>query len=407
VLFTNCFAQASWTKPSFATIFTGLYPESHTATGKQSMLPDSVLTVSELLRDSGYYTCAFANNPNITSAFNFDQGFVEYTDLEPERYFWASASVTRLSLYGFLRRARGRLLGERMVVTDFYQPAEIVTDKALDWLDKREVPRDVPFYLMLHYMDPHDPYIDHDVPGVGYARRDMEHPDPAQYREVMKRAYISEIEYMDQHLGRLFEGLRRRGLYDGAAILFMADHGEEFYDHGGWWHGQTLYEEQIRVPLLLKFPDNRFSGTTNSGFARHVDLAPTVLHFAGLPPGGSMQGQPLIGEGERFTNAGLRYVYAEEDFEGNRLQAVRTPNAKLIRANEGNRRNLAPMEFYNLQEDPGELTNLAGRGDGREGELGRLIEEMQAFICKEAAEPVLLEKIPDELKKQMEATGYL
>lgn len=409
ILFGNAFAQSSWTKPSFGTIFSGLYPGAHTATSKTALLPDAVETFPELLSAGGYFTKGFANNPNITAIFNFDQGFTDYVDLKPDLYFGASPSASKLSLYEVLRRVRqqveARLMGGRMVVTDFYQPAEAITQRGLDWLDGAERPAEAPFFLFLHYMDPHDPFMDWERPGVGYARVRLGNPDPEQYLEKMKKAYVLEIEYLDEYIGKLMDGLKERGLYEDTVIVFTADHGEEFFDHEGWWHGQTLYDELVRIPLILKLPGMAMGGTRHMGLAHHVDIAPTLLGEAGLPVSASMHGVALVQGGEVGAMSS-GYSYAEVDFEGNVLRSVRTPVGKLTLANEDNNRGLAQCSFYDLVSDPGEAKNLCGEGTTDESELRKLLNEMEVYIRENAAKPVLLEALPEDLEEQLESIGY-
>ena len=411
VFFENGFAQASWTKPSFATIFSGAYPSSHTAKTKTDALPGELEVVAEILKDNGYYTKGLANNPNINAAFNFNQGFVDYVDLKPSLYFGATGSASKLAMYGILRQARHILLSrlsKKMVVTDFYQPAEVVTRDALDFVADAERPKDAPFFLFLHYMEPHDPFMDHEQPGVGFARVRMGNPDPDKFLEPMVKAYNSEIEHMDKHLGTLFDGLKDLGLYEDAVVLFTADHGEEFFDHEGWWHGQTLFDELIRTPLIVKLPKNQMAGATNADFARHIDIAPTLAHLAGLEKAGNMPGKSLFTGDGAFTNKDITYVFAENDFENNILEAVRTHRAKVIHANEGNPRNHAPVECYDLTEDPLEKNDLcAGGSDSPYPDLEKLMSEMREFVAGNAAEPVMVDSISDEMKQQLEGLGYL
>lgn len=413
VLFRNSFAQASWTKPSFGTMFTGMYPHCHTAVDKNSSLPDDVDTVAELLQAAGYYTQGFANNPNITRVFNFDQGFTDYVDLRPSLYFGATTSASRMSLYEVLRRVRQivdrRVLRRPMVVTEFYQPAPVINEAAFDWLDHHAPGPETPFFLFIHYMDPHDPFMDPDSPEGGYARVRAENPDPDIYLEPMRRAYIREIEYVDGYLGALFEGLKARGLYDDLLIVITSDHGEEFCDHDGWWHGKTLYEEQTHVPLLIKLPGNALGGETNIWFARHLDLAQTMLHFAETPASPLMQGQSLFGAGNTFANRNIAYSFAENAFEGNILQAVRNATSKVIVANPDNPRGLAPLEAYDLASDPGEQENLAGRPAFAEQERA-LLELVDHYleICEDGViEPQAPESLSPELLEQLEGLGYL
>jgi len=418
VLFTEAFAQASWTKPSFATMFSGRYPEAHTATSKLSMLPDDVVTFPELLLENGYFTKGFSNNPNNSSAFNFDQGFVDYVDLKPDLYFGARESASRLTIYQILRIVRhavvARLSG-RMAVTDYYQPADAVTREALDWLDSQQKPGDRPFLLFVHYMETHDPFMDHNNPGVGYARSVLQPPapagvqpkeiDPDVYRQPMIDAYNTEIEFLDRHLGAFLDGLRERGLYDDSVIVFVSDHGEEFYDHEGWWHGQTLYDELIRVALMVKLPGNTAANMHNPAFARHIDLAPTLLNLAGINADPDMPGKPLLKADGTFLNGDIGYVYAENDFENNVLQAVRTQNEKIIQANPGNPRGHEPLEFYNLTADPAEQKNLVDMAGPRVDELEDVLLGMIDSIQTGAAEPEVTSVSADK-KQQLDSLGY-
>lgn len=411
VLFEKAFAQSSWTKASFGTIFSGMYPEGHTATGKASALPDSVTTFAETLASGGYYTKGYSNNPNIVGAFNYDQGFVDYVDLRPSLYFGAQPSCEKLVIYDILRKVvqKGNaLLGGRITITDFYQPAETITDTGLAWLDGPDRPDSAPFMLFLHYMDPHDPFRDPDRPGKGYARAQTPNPDPSM-KDAFIRSYVYEIEYLDEHLGRLIGGLKERGLYDDTLIVFTSDHGEEFCEHGGFWHGLSLYEEQIAIPLMLKLPGNQNGGKRNPGLARHLDIAPTIASFAGLQPDGQWNGINLFDANLNPGNGDTAYVYAHLDFEGIVLRAVRDTEYKLIESNEGNKRNYPAAALYDLMTDPGEQTNLAESPEQSErvSALRAIAEGMVRFIKEGAAAPVVDTDAMESQRELLESTGYL
>jgi len=200
--------------------------------------------------------------------------------------------------------------------------------------------------------------------------------------------------------------LRSRGLYDNSVIVFVADHGEEFYDHDGWWHGQTLFDELVRVPLMVKLPGNAGAGLRNTGFARHIDLGPTLLHLAGLQPDSKMLGKPLLGGDGSSHNGDIGYVYAENDFENNVLQSVRTRTEKIIHANADNPRRRAPREFYDLTADPGEKNNLAESGGPRVEGVETLLNGMIASIKTGAAAPAST-AVSEEQKQQLDSLGYL
>lgn len=416
VLYPNNFSQASWTKPAFATIFTGVHPEVHGATTKASMLPQGIETVAGLLADGGYYTKGLSNNPNTTAVFGFDQGFTDYTDLKPRLYFGAGPSAARLSMYEVLRKARQRIAQRfrflpgigGLNIYDFYQPAEAVTREGLAWIDSGAAPDGAPFYLYLHYMDTHDPFMQHDKPGVGYARSVLkENVDPA-LEAPMREAYDSEVEYLDRHLGVLFQGLKERGLYDNALIVFTADHGEEFFDHEGWWHGYTLYEEMIHVPLAIKLPGNQHAGLRQEGIARHVDLGPTMLHFAGLPKSAAMEGIALFGADNAPANDTTAFSFAHNDFEGNLLRAIRALDAKLIQAESVKARDLASVELYDILKDPGERVNLAddpAQAEHRAALEGVLEHHRQGLPIAER--DTTAAPMSGDLEDQLRSLGYL
>ncbi|MBN1483135.1 MAG: flippase-like domain-containing protein [Chloroflexia bacterium] len=401
VLYQNMLAQSSWTKPSFATIFTSLYPSSHTAIYKSSRLPQGALTLAEVLHMAGYRTGGLANNINVAPSFGFDQGFDEYNFLEPGYPLGADASSSQLAFYQLLRRAYFRFAGERVVVEHFYQDAQTMTDQALQWLEGHQDER---FYLFLHYMDPHDPYMEHPYSGLGYARAENQDPDPAM-AETFSQLYDGEIRYLDGHLGRLFDWLRQAGLYENTLIILTGDHGEEFQEHGGWWHGLTLYGEQVEVPLIVKYPGGARAGTLEGEFARSLDIAPTVLDVLGLPLPESWQGRSLWSETEAPT-----YVFAEEDHEGNIIHMVQQGEHKWIRANEGNPRGLPTQELFDLAADPHEQHNLvATESQAEQTELDDTMNTLlESAIVKAAANRVAAEagELDAATEEQLRNLGY-
>jgi arylsulfatase A-like enzyme len=333
------------------------------------MLPDRVDTVAEVLSRGGYYTAGFADNVNISPSFNFGQGFADYRYLAPELFFYANEPAAQLTLYSGLRLVRERFIARRIDVHNYYQPAEVVTDSVIRWLDSPEA-KQGPFFLFVHYMDPHDPYFVHPFNGEGYARVANPNP-PASVADKYRELYDGGIAYLDEHLGRLFADLKRRGLYDKMLIVLTGDHGEEFQEHGGWWHGTTLYDEQIHVPLLLKPPAGGARGRVIEELTTSLDITPTILATAGLAVPPVMQGHPLPLDSGAAPSRDS--VFSEEDLEGNVLQSVRTPSSKLITANPGNPRGLQPEELYDLKTDPAEQHSLVSTEP-------TLLEEMRAAL---------------------------
>ncbi|MDD5307850.1 MAG: sulfatase-like hydrolase/transferase [Deltaproteobacteria bacterium] len=402
VVFANAFAQATWTRPSVGTILTGRYPSSHTAIHKGSILPDEVTTLAEVMESGGYETLATVSNYNLAPFFNFQQGFAEYHYLSPNLPLWSSDAQSKLILIEILKKVQARLRGDRMVPSDYYVVGEDVTRIALVQLDKRM--NDRPFFQFISYMDPHDPYFRHPFDGYGIARRGNENPDPSRAPE-MRGLYAGEVKYWDESFGAFLDGLRTRGLYDRTMVVVVADHGEEFAEHGGFWHGSTLYDEQVRVPFVAKLPKSSGAagGARVSDWMRLLDVAPFVIENAGLKVPAEMQGAPAPREARTP-------VYAEEDHEGNVLSSIRYvkdgAENKLILANEKNPRGLKPVELYRTDTDPREKIDLTGSSKATCVEAGRLLDAHQKAARKGAAKARSGE-LTSDAAAQLRNLGYM
>jgi arylsulfatase A-like enzyme len=227
VVFDQAVASSSWTKPSVASLFTSLLPRDHGCVQFLTPLDPALVTLAERLRETGYGTGAVVVNHHVGAKdMNFDQGFDQFEVPPPE------------------------------------QRAGPAVDAALAFLDAR---RGQPTFLYVHTMDAHTPYR----PPPPFDRRFPPFPEPGReatgqrdYRVPGDVAriigqYDGAIAYGDQEFGRFVRALRERGLYDRATIVFLSDHGEEFEDHGEWEHGHALFDELVRVPLVVKYPRRR------------------------------------------------------------------------------------------------------------------------------------------------------
>jgi arylsulfatase len=371
VNFERAFSQASWTRPSVATILTAQYPSVHRTEHKMDILPNGAETLAEVLKAQGYWTAAFTTNINVAPIFNFQQGFDEFHYLEPSFYFGATDSATKLAIYKGLRAAREKM-SDKIWVQNFYQDAETVDEHVEAFL--RSKPPE-PFFLFVHYMDPHDPYFEHPYNGNGVARVSTPNP-PAEQAEALHKLYLEGVRYHDQYLGKLVQRLKDDGLYDNTVIALTADHGEEFHEHGGWWHGTSLFEEQLHVPLIIKRAKESAPGSTRTDLVRSLDIAPTLVAAAGIAAPAGFQGIDL------FTGTVSEPLLAEEDLEGNRLTSLRDENWKVITANPDNPRGLPPTALFNLADDPAERTNLAASDTGRAAEMVAQLEQFRARVAR-------------------------
>lgn len=473
IVFEQAFAAASWTRSSFATLWTSQLPSSHNADTKAARLADELVLVSEVLQQAGVTTGNLVNNINVTSTFNFDQGWDTFLYESPDYAFGATESVFQLTLYKVVHKLAEKLGGAK-VVTRFYQPAEVVLADAKGFIEANRGSR---WFLGVHLMEPHDPYFEHpylqgggpdEFNGVGFARAEVEHPDPAQ-APYLKEVYTNEIRHMDNKLRPFVDWLKAEGLYDDLLIVVTSDHGEEFGEHGGFWHGTTLYEEQIRVPLIVKLPKGELAGTRVAWQARTLDVAPTLAAALGLAPGPGWQGQDLVADvraeraeiaanaqkvaeaqalieqsqpvllaGEAtpellaqivtaqdtiaafdptkvdpcagYRRTRERVVVAEEDFEGNVLGAIRQHGLKLMTANAGNPRGLPESVVYDVVVDPHEQAPItAAPSCGASDALAKLPEALRGVVeasSKQGASGGDV-KIDQAEKCKLCALGYL
>jgi uncharacterized protein (TIRG00374 family) len=399
----KAFSHASWTRPSAATLLTSLLPATHGVMSKPSALSPDVVLLPELMQGAGYATGGIAANINLAPSFGFDQGYDEYHYLAPDYLAGAEESSSKLILYQ-IGRAVWFKVKPGLRFGDFYQDSAVVNELAFDFLERN---RDTRFFLFLHYMDPHDPYFRHPYDGHGIARVANQHPTPALVSE-MQQLYRGEIEYLDASFARLLDKLRELGLYENTLIVLTADHGEEFQEHGGFWHGLTLYDEQVHVPLLVKWAGDgaRPQGDLEGHLVGLLDVAPTILARAGVPVPETLQGVDLALSAQQRPERS-RIVFAEEDHEGNVLRAVRTEDWKLIEANPGNPRGLPPLELFDVGRDPGEQRDLSAGSAERVAELQRHADAQEQLARSQSVGGEATAELSAAEQEALRQLGYL
>jgi uncharacterized protein (TIRG00374 family) len=361
LVFRQAFANASWTKPSVASAITGRFPSAHGTTAKDDALPDAAWTLAELLGRKGFHTAGVVTNYNLAPDFNFQQGFDEYEYLTPKYFLGADDTTAKLALYQIFRLFHERFFTGTHDVSRYYQDARRTTDETLAWLDgPRRTDPDRPFFLWVQYMDPHDPYFAHDGTSDVFGHAINPNP-PKDKRDRIVELYRQEIRYTDEHVGRLIAGLRERGLLDNSVVVLWSDHGEEFQDHGDWWHGTTLYDELVHVPLLVRPPRTSprvgwdrpamRAGLSVPGWVSLIDVPYTILREAGYT--GEELAQLGYQGADLLIPRAQPLVFMEEDHQGNVLRALRwaTPDGrayKLIQAETIQRPGLRPEELYSV-----------------------------------------------------------
>jgi arylsulfatase A-like enzyme len=396
VLFEQATSQAPWTAASAASLFTGLYPSSHglehggrmqpSKAGLpftlQSALGTQFTTLAEWMRDAGYRTGGFVANAYMNAVLGLGQGFDVYDDFH-EDY---SGDLDRLK-----RRA------------------DVTNQRALAWVEEASEP----FFLFVHYMEPHWPYD----PPSGFGEKFVEgYTGPLTPLEtgsfvevrigetrIFTQAdldyivglYDGEIQAVDHAFGSLIQNLTRQGQERELLIVFTADHGEEFHDHGGTSHGYTLYQELLHVPLLFHWP-GKFKPARIEAPVALVDVMPTLAAIAApdiTPP--RLDGQdlgPLL-RGEREDRPGS--IHSEATYAGD-THAVRSGKFKLLESAD-------QQELFDLGQDPGEQHDVQME---HEKFTEALAAESKRFRERQVSAGNTKVRLDDEVVRQLEALGY-
>ena len=404
LVFRHAYAPSSWTRPSMASLFTSRYPSQHGVVKIRIKLADAELTLAEILQQHGYRTAAFVTNVTLTPYVGFGQGFQSY-----------------VSIVGEGRKPR----------------AELVRLHTLAWLDGESIRHsDSPLFLYLHYMEPHVPYsppppyvarfvkpgsnIERTIDDVNlkHARvkgrqlsgtLDAPTELTCEDLDALEAVYNAEVAALDFQLETLFADLQERGFLQNAIVVVSADHGEEFLEHGNLFHGNTLYDESIRVPLIVRVPKQ--TGIISDRPTSLLDIAPSILDLLDIPV-------PEVFEGHSFAKVSAYPVLASlSSFFGldppvvAELQPLSTANnrcrhtAAII---EGSHKLLAGtaacVEAYDLRQDPFEEIDGAGVSSSQRTRLlATLYDTLKSFRDGAVREEVTLD---ETTQARLEALGY-
>ncbi|MEE8201848.1 MAG: sulfatase [Candidatus Acidoferrales bacterium] len=350
-VFTQAFAQGPYTTFSLPSLFTGRYPCRLKPMGRAlrweqaaGVVVEGTPTLPERLRAAGYHTAGFHSNPLVSRLFGFDRGFDAFYD---DVMFSERSLPSRLKLWA------ARL--QRLFRVDPYLSARGLNTRVLAWLERAREP----FFLWVHYMDTHGPYLARKVlkyvsKGERVWRKSVAAPERVtpREREFLRANYRRQIVRLDAELGRLWEVFDRKGLFDRSLVVVTADHGDEFYEHGGYSHSHKLYDELLHVPLLVRLPDG-VPGRVEV-LTELIQIAPTVLEMAGVEVSGSngFDAASFLPVLRGAAEAGKPFVLAEAGVSAHDSLAVRTAEWKLIWHGGGKQK-----ELYRLASDPGEREN--------------------------------------------------
>ncbi|MBW1824640.1 MAG: sulfatase [Deltaproteobacteria bacterium] len=426
-IFEHCIAPSSWTIPSVVSLFTGVYPQQHDVNDFGTIIPGNLVSIQELMEKRGVSTAAFITNDFLKPRFGYAKGFSHYFDHYLEQEF-REYLASRLFFLNALLHFENEIFypysvdpgGARWWSIGFPPfnhkkiSAERITDDVLKWID---VHKDRSFYIYVHYMDVHSPYDT-----VWYPLFDSEIYSAQNLKEKLINTYDGRIAYVDQQIKRIWEELFKLNISDDTLLIITADHGEEFYDHEGTGHCTTLYDELIRVPLIMI--NTSFAGVRRKveKQVQLIDLPMTALDFWDVDSPEQMKGEsllPMIGDSLHlsgptyalsYTTRGRKNLKTEEGRElwekkvwnqGGILTSLRVDNEwKIIIGDDGQ------SELFNLQEDEREKSNLKEINQGVFANLSEKLIEESSKLKKFTSKQKKLELSPDT-RNRLQALGYL
>ncbi|MBW1855592.1 MAG: sulfatase [Deltaproteobacteria bacterium] len=361
LIFENCIATSSWTLPSHASLFTGLYPSEHGMHTKLDSknkwfwgfppLSEKLVTLAEIFKDNRYSTGAVvANNDVLHPGLKFNQGFSHYNCVR------SVGSVYRFYPFHPIVHLFCHLTNIFPKYIFVYRTADDITKESFRMLDKLS---SGPFFLFINYMDAHDPYqpprpfdgyfLDTSFPQLYRLQKHFLYftgnLNQKSWNSYLLSQYDGEIAYLDAQLGKLFARLKQKDMYDSSLIIITSDHGELFDENGFSSHKTPMYEGVIKVPLIIKFPFKRKVGREKTMITL-ADLYPTILSICDLPVPEGISGKtfgkgslPIVSELYNYGIGEHRILYNGE-YKYMRYQQQREP------------------ELYNLHKDPMEKVNM-------------------------------------------------
>ncbi len=365
ILFEHNITQAPLTLPSHSSIFTGTSPLYHGVRDNGGFyLEESQITLAEVLKNRGYSTAAFVAAFVLDSRWGLDQGF---------DYYFDNFDLTKyktISLDSVQRR------GDE-VLAETYK-----------WLEKNSKNK---FFAWIHLYDPHTPY-------------DPPEPYKTQYKGRYFGLYDGEIAYVDQLISEFRSFIEEKNLLDKTLIILTADHGESLGEHKESAHGFFIYDSDVRIPLIIRFPEKKFQGSVIPNQVRSIDIMPTILDMLGEKVPESVQGESflpfILGKqgGEDFLAYSETY-WPKFHYGWSELKSLRKGQYKFIDAPK--------PELYDLLEDPGEINNIVNNKPTLGHEMKRELETLIDSYSAEGIEEAVPKQIDNDSLIKLQALGYI
>ena len=406
IIFKNCFSTTSWTLPAHISLLTSLTPANHQVYFPSQKMKDDTITLSYLLQNKNYYCVGFTGGGYLSAEYGFGIGFDLYN-----QYILQGDPSRR------------------------YNEAEEIAQQAIEWIKAN---KDKKFFLFLHTYQPHDPYLNYSSWGKIFLEKNFKWSGvnlgkiftgtinrfnakfSKKEMENIIALYDGEIRYTDEEfLKPLINTLKDLGLYDDSIIVFTSDHGEEFNEHQAWLHDHSLYNEAIKIPLIIKFPNSLHKGKVINQIVRLTDIMPTLLDYLSYPFNNlNFDGSSLLniisGKKEyRSFLCDLALRNFKEEYPA--IIAANKDNLKLII----NKKIHSPylqkvgvplenykIELYDLSKDPKEKNNIAKQKEYKEiiFSLIKMINKYYKLVDKKRTGTI---NPSEELKERLRSLGYI
>ena len=408
VRFENAVSTTSWTLPAHAAMFTGLNDSTHGLVDNGLRLSNDHLTLAELLKSQGYKTAGFFGAPYLHPTFGLGQGFDVYQSCMGE--VAEDGAVVRKSARSNAAPSHSDVTGPR--TAKFVKEWAATVTEADSWfcfLHLWDVHYD--FIAPEEYVDLFDPNYKGEIDGRLMSNASINaRMSPRDLKHVQAQ-YDAEIRFTDDILRGVFEDLEARGMLENTLVILTADHGEEFFEHGGKGHNQTLFDEVVRVPLIVVWPGEIDSGGVVKEQVQIIDFMPTVANAARCEGRLTVQGRdlgPLLAGQSMPTREALLELLIDRGSQ----RALRSNDWKLIRPVD-----TGPAYWFDLAKDPGErrafgpdVGSDAAEADARLDATRRLKEaiarqqRMAEILSRRDPEAI---EIPAELLEELRGLGYI
>ena len=425
VLFSQAISQSSWTTPSFASMLTSHYPSVHDGgrilceigNNLKTEIIQEIPMLPEILQEQGYSTGAFISNFNLASTYGFSRGFDDYFNFDHK------TMKNEINYFLFIRNWRN-LKKREYDYKHGKTRSRLLTEKAMEWIESHAKN---PFFLWIHYIDPHLPYEGYkesevfNKPVYNDIRDKMDtllsdafsnqiRNGTLNLNSLEKRLlielYDEEITETDTYIGKLLEKVRALDLEDKTLIVFASDHGEEFFDHHNFEHGHSLFDEVIRVPLIFQYheiPQNIVDKQV-----RAIDIMPSILEILNISCPDDISGRSLVPLMKSHDdNMEIPPAISEFMLYFEERKSLRTEDFKLVFYPESK-----DTELYNLKKDPLELSNINTTNpevskmlfERLDSETNKSLE-LKAYLTKGKGSNVVK---PDKmLMEHLKALGYI